>query len=225
MSIFSRGSEKRKDFVKNTMDNELKDTGEYKIRYTEKEANDEYMEKKKEWAKKIIDGFKTYCKALCDPKKDWDQCKAYSQGRNVFLANLGELTHTINEVMSSTQYKNVTQGGSSSKYLEKTQDHLGMVSVRAHSTGTDPENFKSSMQSCGKGLSKLKHPIGSTALVKLGEKRERVVDCVDELARLMLNKTVQENAAILLRLHKGEDWPDDGNGYTYKAVEPKYVKL
>ena len=216
MSMFSRGSKKRKDFVEKKMTNE---------EYTKTEATDEYMKQKKAWASYIIGGFKQYCKVLCDPKALWKAKKDLDDGCVVLWYEQGIPHMAINKVMQQYVYKNVNDGGRSFEYLKQVHFELGKTLAINRSLFTDPENFKSSMKFCGKGLSKLKHPIGSTALVKLGEKRERVVDCVDELARLMLNKTVQENAAILLRLHKGEDWPDDGNGYTYKAVEPKYVKL
>ena len=127
--------------------------------------------------------------------------------------------------MSSAEYKNVTEGGSSSKYLQKAQNEVGKVMTTNYNDYTDSENFKSSMQSCGKGLSKLKHPIGSTALVKVGEKGKRIVDYVDELARLMLNKSVQENAAILVKLAKGAQWPADDENYKYQAMTTKYVTL
>ena len=127
--------------------------------------------------------------------------------------------------MNSVIYKNVKEGGRSSKYLQQAQFELSKLMSANYNNYTDSENFKSSMQSCGKGLSKLKHPMGSTALVKVGGKGERLVDYVDELARLMLIKSVQETAAILVKLQPGAKWPDDGAGYTYAKVEPKYVTL
>ena len=141
------------------------------------------------------------------------------------MIHLSPVIDKINDVMNSKSYKNVTQGGSSSKYLQKVQFELGKLLATTSGDCTDPENFKSSMQSCGKGLSKLKHPIGSTALVKVGKKGERIVDYVDELARLMLNKCVQENAAILVRLSENDNWPDDASDYTYRSMDTKYVKL
>ena len=126
--------------------------------------------------------------------------------------------------MNSKSYKNVTQGGSSSKYLQKVQFELGKLLATTSGDCTDPENFKSSMQSCGKGLSKLKHPIGSTALVKVRYEGERIVDYVDELARLMLTRSVQDNAAKLIQLKKNESWSEDDNT-DYQTMQPKYVNL
>lgn len=223
MSIFSRGSKKRKDFVENKMKETNSKTNKT---YTDTEANEEYMKEKKEWADDIIKGFKTCCEVLRDPMKVWNQYKSAAPGAKVFWIEHGAICNKINTVMKSDKYKNVTQGGSSSKYLQTVQYELGKVmTTNYNGDDTDPENFKSSMQSCGKGLSKLKHPIGSTALVTVGKKGERIVDYVDELASLMLNKSVQENAAKLVKLEQGEEWPANEDDYTYTKVKPKYVKL
>ena len=218
MSIFSRGSKKRKNFVGNKMQ-------ETNATYTDKEANEEYMKQKEKWAADIIKGLKKYCTMLCDLKALWEKEKNSKDGSNVLWDEQGNPHNAINQVMRSEVYKNVNDGGSSSKYLQQVQFELGKLLATNQSIYTDPANFKSSMQSCGKGLSKLKHPIGSTALVKVGEKGERIVDYVDELARLMLNKTVQENAAILVTLANGAEWPANNENYKYQTMTTKYVTL
>ena len=129
----------------------------------------------------------------------------------MFWAEFNKVNYHINGIMNSERYKNVLAGGSSSKYLQQAQDELGKLMARAYNHYTDPENIKSSVRSCGKGLSKLKHPIGSTALVKVGGKGKRIVDYVDKLARLLLDRNVQENAAILVALGQDADWPGDEN--------------
>ena len=222
MSIFSRGSKKRKNFVEDKMQKTNSNTG---TNYTDKEANEKYMTKKRQWADTIIKELKKYCALLCDPKEIWEQKSNSTYGNHLFWDYLCDITHRINKIMHSSRYKNVTHGGSSSKFLPLAQNELGQLMTRDFSTYTDPENFKSSMQSCGKGLSKLTHPIVSTALVKVGKKGERIVDYVDELARLMLNKTVQENAAILRNLDQTEEWPANDAKYTYEEVKTKYVTL
>lgn len=222
MSIFSRGSKKRKDFVKNKMQKTNSETGE---KYTDTEANEKYMKKKQEWAEEIIEGLKLYCNVLRDPQAIWNEHSKEYTGTSLFWDCQNATDTAINEVMNSNKYKNLTEGGSSSKYLQKAQFEIGKLIATNLNSSTDPENFKSSMQSCGKGLSKLKHPTGSTALVKVGKKGERIVDYVDELARLMLIKSVQANAAILVKLEKGAEWPIDDGNYTYEKVEPKYVRL
>ena len=210
MSIFSRGSKKRKEFVAQKITQTNSNTGQY---YTDTEAQEEYMKKKQEWAKIIIEQLKTYCTVLCNPKAFWDKEKDSDTGTNMFWKYQNKPSNGINHVMRSEVYKNVKDGGSSSKYLETVQFELGKTLAINQSVHVDPANLISSMQSCGKGLSKLKHPIGSTALVNVGEKGHRIVDYVDELARLMLNKCVQENAAKLVRLPEGKEWPADDENY------------
>ena len=183
------------------------------------------MVEKKKWADDLIKGLAPYCALLCDPKDVWEPRKGFATGVDVFWNNHSVIIGKLNGVMSSETYKNVKQGGSSSKYLKKVQDEISKVMSRSSTGWTDPENLKSSMQSCGEGLSKLKHPNGSNPLVKVGDKGKRIVDYVDELARLMLNKTVQENAAKLMKLLKNKAWPADDENYTYERVETKYVEL
>lgn len=222
MSIFSRGSKKRKDFVENKMQKTNSNTGKH---YTDKEANEKYMKKKGKWAETIIKELKKYCALLYDPKEIWEEKSNSTYGNHLFWDYLCDITHQINIIMHSNCYKNVTHGGSSSKFLQLVQNELGKLMARGLSNDIDPANFKSSMQSCGKGLSKLKHPIGSTALVKVGNKGNRIVDYVDKLARLLLDRNVQKNAAKLVKLEQGEEWPANEDDYTYTKVEPKYVKL
>ncbi len=222
MSIFSRGSKKRKEFVAQKITKTNSNTG---TNYTTTEAQEEYMKKKQEWAETIIEGLKEYCKVLCNPKDLWTNGETSGTGCQMFWNYQNKPNTVINGVMSSAEYKNVKEGGCSSKYLDQVQSELAKLMAKNYNYSTDPENFKSSMQSCGKGLSKLKHPIGSTALVKVGKKGERIVDYVDELARLMLNKCVQENAAKLVKLPKGAEWPANDAKYTYQAMTTKYVKL
>ena len=222
MSIFSRGSKKRKDFVKKKMQETKSET---KVQYTDKKATEEYMQKKRALAEQLIPELKQYCTLLCDPRKLWKEGNQYSPGRNMLRDYQFNTHQAINIVTRSDTYKNAEEDGSSSKYLQQVNTELGKLLAVTDFECSDPVNLKSSMQSCGKSLSKLKHPIGSTALVKLGKKGERIVDYVDELARLMLIKSVQENAAILLTLAKGAEWPIDEGNYTYEKVEPKYVEL
>ena len=222
MSIFSRGSKKRKDFVKDKMQETNNKTDKT---YTEKEANEEYMEKKKEWANEIISTLKGYCEVLCDPRAVWIGKSDNATGCTVFWRIQTKLTGTINYVMSYDAYKNVTQGGRSYKYLNAVQDETAKLLAKSFDYYTDSENLKSSMQSCGKGLSKLKHPIGSTALVKVGKAGKRIVDYVDELAHLMKNDTVKENVSVLVKLEDGDEWPADKKDYHYATVKTKYAKL
>ena len=223
MSIFSRGSTKRKKFVEDKMKEYNTETSK---NYTEIEANEKYMEQKKTWANDIILALKEYCEVLCDPHTFWrDRKNKKNSGRDLFYRYLAGAHYKINDTMTSDKYKNVKQGGSSSKYLEHVQFEIAKVVAKTLHSYPDPEGFKSSMESCGKGLSKLKHPIGSTALVKVGKAGKRIVDYVDELAHLMKNNTVRENVSRLVKLNNTDEWPADTDKYKYATVQTKYVEL